>query len=88
MTPDRAARFAAEGLQADADGKLLYRVPEENPTVDRLSGLEENADGTWTAHVCAVAADNSFTMRDDRITLEVQDGNWYLAGIEHGVDAN
>ena len=82
MTPDQAARFAAEHLRADENGKLAYRVPEEAPVLERLCGLEENADGTWTARVCMIAADYSFTMRDDRITLVEQDGQWYLAGVE------
>ena len=80
MTGEEAGRFRAGKLHND-NGKLAFRVPEENPALVRLCGAEEAEDGTWTAHVLVMEPDGSMTPRDDRITLEERGGAWYVSGV-------
>ena len=87
MTPELASDFLSSGMfWNDLENHLMYRLPKEPNRLSRLVGLEENEDGTWTAHVMEMAPDGSFTPRKDRLTLEEDDGWWFVSGVETGVE--
>ncbi len=71
------ARFLAGYFLSGKDNTLSYHVPSEDPSLTRLTGLEENEDGSWTAQVCEYRS-GGFTRREDRITLEKLGEDWYV----------
>ena len=77
MNMDQASRLLAGYFLSGKDNTLMYHVPSEDPSLTRLTGLEENEDGSWTAQIFEYRS-GGFTRREDRITLEKLDEDWYV----------
>ena len=61
----------------------MYRVPEGDPVLLRLVGVEQNPDGSWTASLLAMAPDGSLTPAPDkRITVTAAGGYWFVDSVE------
>ena len=84
MTAEQAARFAAGyfELKAEGDSKLSYRVPEEEPALTRLVGLEDNGDGTWTAQVLRFRSPAEFSPDQETVNLIRIGDEWFVNGTE------
>ena len=77
MTTDQAARFLPGYFLSGKDNALMYHVPQKNQALTRLTSLEENEDGSWTAQVCEFR-NGVFTQRKDIIALEKMDDDWFV----------
>ena len=82
MTPGEMSAFIDGSLISGKGGKLMIRVPEEEPLLLRLVGVEKNADGTWTASLLEITPDGNFIPREQRITLVSSGGFWYVDSVE------
>lgn len=87
MTEQQMELFMSGSFRQDIIGELMYRVPEKNQPLARLTGLEENADGTWMATVLEMAPDGSYTTRKDRVSFEKLTNDWWrVAAVEADVE--
>ena len=81
MTEGEIENFIDGKLKSDANGMTMFRVPEEDPVLPRLTGVEENEDGSWTAFLLDMAPDGSFTPREERITMEEYEDSWFVDSV-------
>ncbi len=81
MTEKQIGTFLDGKLKSDANGMILYRVPEEVPVLSRLVDVKANEDGSWTAFLMDLAPDGSFTPREERITMVESEGDWFVDDV-------
>lgn len=81
MTEEQIDSFIDGKLKSNANGMTMFRVPEDDPVLPRLIGVEENEDGSWTASLLDMAPDGSFTPREERITMEEYEDSWYVDSV-------
>ena len=87
MTEQQMELFMSGSFRQDIIGELMYRVPDGNQPLARLTGLEKNADGSWKATVLEMAPDGSYTTRKDRVTIEPYGNDWWrVAAVETNVE--
>ena len=77
FTMDQATVFFPGYCISGDKNNLRFRVPEEDPPCTRLTGLEKNKDGTWTAHTF-VYSSGTIAPQDYLITLEANAKDWYV----------
>ncbi len=82
MTEEHAARFAAGFFETEGDAKLLYRVPDEEPELIRLSDLKDNGDGTWTAFVLRFVSPSEWVPDSETFTMVQIGGEWFVDRVE------
>ena len=83
LTDRQCEEFLGDSFREDADGNVMYRVPEGDPVLLRLVGVEQNPDGSWTASLLAMAPDGSLTPAPDKqVTVTAAGGYWFVDSVE------
>lgn len=75
MSMEQAVSFVPGYFLGEEGEGLQYHVPLEDPAQTRLTGLEKNEDGTWTAQLYEFRG-GIFTEQQAVITLQAMSEDW------------
>lgn len=78
---DMATYYMMQYFRIDGS-TISYPLREAQPDLYRVSGAQEQEDGTWLVSLYVLSSDGSFTPVEQTVTLEEHEGYYYVKAVE------